>query len=188
MGEIEDLIRSGQLEPAATLALERYGSEVYGYLVGVVGADADDVFSQLAEDLWRGLPNFHLECSVRTWMYLLARHAVARLRRSPWHQRRTGESQLDAFVAQARSRTQPWQRTEVKDRWQKLRESLDEEDRTLLVLRVDRALEWEEVARVTLGEVEPGAAELKRETERLRKRFQLLKDELKGRAKELLDE
>ena len=64
----------------------------------------------------------------------------------------------------------------------------DEEDRTLLVLRVDRALEWEEVARVTLGVAEPDATLLKRETERLRKRFQLLKDELKGRAKELLDE
>jgi RNA polymerase sigma-70 factor (ECF subfamily) len=53
------------------------------------------------------------------------------------------------------------------------------------VLRVDRGLEWIEVARVMLGEGAPDASdtELTRETVRLRKRFQLLKAELRKRAK-----
>jgi RNA polymerase sigma-70 factor (ECF subfamily) len=75
-------------------------------------------------------------------------------------------------------------RTDVKDRFSALRESLDPDDRTLLVLRVDRSLEWKEIARVTLGCESPDAAELVREADRLKKRFQLLKEELRRRARE----
>lgn len=41
-----------------------------------------------------------------------------------------------------RTRTAEYLRTEVKDRIAKLRDSLDPEDRTLLILRVDRKLGW----------------------------------------------
>jgi RNA polymerase sigma-70 factor (ECF subfamily) len=142
------------------------------------------VFAQLAEDLWRGLPGFDGQCSLRTWLYVLARHAAARFRRSPWNHegRRTGDDSLDALVEHARSRTQPWLRTSVKDRFRALRESLDPDDRALLVLRVDRDLGWNDIARVTLGSESPDEAALKRESDRLRKRFQLLKDELRQRA------
>jgi RNA polymerase sigma-70 factor (ECF subfamily) len=51
-----------------------------------------------------------------------------------------------------------------------------------LVLRVDRSLEWKEIARVTLGSESPDAADLVREADRLKKRFQLLKEELRRRA------
>jgi RNA polymerase sigma-70 factor (ECF subfamily) len=188
--ELAALIRGKQLDRAATRALEAYGAELYGFLVGTLGnePDAAEVFSQVGEDLWKGLPSFALGCSVRTWLYVLARHAAARFRRSPWN-RRTGESHLDALVEAARTRTQPWLRTEVKDRFRALRDALDPDDRSLLILRVDRGLAWEEVARVTLGVEAPDAAVLGRETDRLRKRYQLLKDELRRRADEagLLD-
>ena len=36
---------------------------------------------------------------------------------------------LDGLVADARSRTQPWLRTDVKDKWRALRESLEPDDR-----------------------------------------------------------
>ncbi len=183
---LQALLHAGALDQAATQALESYGPELYGFLVNVMGgaADAAEVFSQTAEDLWRGLPSFGSRCSVRTWMYLLARHAAARYRRSPWNRGgRTGDSQLDALVAGARSRTEPWLRTDVHDRWQELRESLDPDDRALLVLRVDRDLSWSDVARVMLGSDEPDVSELARETTRLRKRFQLLKEELRKRAR-----
>jgi RNA polymerase sigma-70 factor (ECF subfamily) len=90
----------------------------------------------------------------------------------------------------ARTRTQPWQRTDVKDRFGQLRASLDPDDRILLTLRIDRDLAWEEVARVMLDGEDPDAATLGRETDRLRKRFQLLKGELRRRAREagLLDD
>ena len=112
--KLEAHIRAGDLDQAATLALETYGPEVHGFLINLMGGTADvgEVFSQTCEDLWRGLPSFEGRCSVRTWMYLLARHAAARYRRTPWNRGgRTGDSKLDGLVAQARTGTDPWLRT-----------------------------------------------------------------------------
>jgi RNA polymerase sigma-70 factor (ECF subfamily) len=117
---------------------------------------------------------------------MLAQHAAWRYRRLPWNRgQRTGVSRVEELVAAVQSRTSPWQRTEVKDKWRELRETLDPEDRAILVLRVDRDLEWNEIARVMLGESEQDhtAAELAREAARLRKRFQLLKEDLRERAR-----
>jgi RNA polymerase sigma-70 factor (ECF subfamily) len=190
----EEPPKAEALRAATTRALETYGQEVFGYLVKVLGSesDAQEVFSQLAEDLWRGLPTFQGRCSMRTWMYVLARRGAAEFRRTPWNQkgRRTDDEQLDALVAHARTQTQPWMRTDVKDRWRSLRDSLDPEDRSLLVLRLDRKLEWKEIARVTLGDSSADPVRLVREANRLKKRLQLLKDDLRRRASEagLLDD
>jgi RNA polymerase sigma-70 factor (ECF subfamily) len=183
--EVQNLVREGQLDQAATRIFEVYGSEIYGFLLSLMNGEtgAGDVFSQVGEDLWNGLAKFKFECSIRTWLYVLARHAAARYRRSPWNkgERRGAESRIDSLVDIARSRTQPWQRTEIKDRFSQLRESLDPDDQILLTLRIDRDLAWTEVAKVMLdGDGDP--AKLQRETDRLRKRFQLLKTELRKRA------
>ena len=183
---LSELRAEGALAPLATLAIEGYSPELYGFLINVMGApsEAGEVLSQTIEDFWRGLPEFRGRCSVRTWLYLLAQHAISRYRRSPWNRgMRTGDDHLDGLVDAAHSRTAPWQQTEVKDKWHELRRSLDPEDRTLLVLRVDRDLEWSEIARIVLGSDDPEQAELAREAARLRKRFQLLKDELRVRAR-----
>jgi RNA polymerase sigma-70 factor, ECF subfamily len=195
---LTELLAARAFEQAGTLAIETYGPELHGFLLHVMNGspDASELGSQVMEDFWRALPTFRRQCSVRTWLYTLAHHAVARHRRSPWNRgQRTGDSRLDGLVAAANSRTAPWQRTDVKDRWQALRTSLPPEDRELLVLRVDRALDWNEIARVMLAEpategdhqdgadAEPGAADLAREAARLRKRFQLLKAELRTRAR-----
>jgi RNA polymerase sigma-70 factor (ECF subfamily) len=183
---IAELVRAGSFDAAATHALEAYGPELFGFLAHTLGNESDsgEVFSQVAEDLWKGLPGFRLRCTVRTWLYVLGRHAIARYRRSPWNrgERRHSESKIDSIVELARSRTQPWLRTEVKDKMRILRESLDDDDRTLLTLRVDRDLPWEDIARVMLGAEEPEPQQVTRETARLRKRFQLLKAELRQRA------
>ncbi|HEY1908908.1 MAG TPA: sigma factor [Myxococcaceae bacterium] len=184
--EVRSLLQARRLDPAATLALRTYGPEIYGFLASQLGneADAAEVFSQLAEDLWRGLPGFEWRCSLRTWLYLLARHATSRFRVTPWNRgARTGDSKLDAEIAEVRSRTEPWLRTEVKDRLRRLRDSLAPEDRLILVLRLDRQLAWGEVALVTLGEEAATAEALRRESARLRKRFQDLKEELRVRAR-----
>jgi RNA polymerase sigma-70 factor (ECF subfamily) len=186
--QLAALLRARALAPAAIRALEAYGKEIFRYLVSLVGneADAQEVFSQVAEDLWRGLPKFAARCSMRTWLYVLARHANARFRRTPWNQRerRTGDDDLDAVVEHARTQTQPWLRTDVKDRWRAVRESLDADDRSLLVLRIDGKMEWKDIARVTLGNDSPDPAELTREADRLKKRLSLLKRELRKRARE----
>jgi RNA polymerase sigma-70 factor (ECF subfamily) len=192
--EVARWVGEGELDKAATRLMETYGSEIYGFLMNLMGAEtaASDVFSQFGEDLWGGLSKFKFKSSTRTWMYVLARHAAARYRRTPWNkaERRSSESRVQSLVDVARSRTQPWQRTEIKDGFAVIREGLEPDDRILLTLRVDRDLPWDEVAKVMLGEDdEPSAEALKRECDRLRKRFQLLKTELRKRAQEagLLD-
>jgi RNA polymerase sigma-70 factor (ECF subfamily) len=184
--EVAELVKGGALDQAATKVLETYGSELFGFLVNMVKSESDagEVFSQTAEDLWKGLPSFGFRCSLRTWIYVLGRHAVSRYKRSPWNKgdRRGGDSRIQSLADIARSRTQPWQQTEIKDRFAAIRATLDDEDRTLLTLRIDRDMAWEDVARVTLERDDPDDAGLKRETDRLRKRFQILKGELRKRA------
>jgi len=180
------LFRQGQMGPVATLALEAYGPEVLAFLRGIAGneADAADLLSQVAEDLWRGLPTFRFGCSMRTWLYVLARHANARFRRGPWNQagKRIGDEQLDSLVKQTRTITRPWMKTDVKDQWRTIRESLEPDDRALLVLRVDQKMDWKEIARITLGEGDHTDADLVRESNRMRKRFQSLRSDLRLRA------
>ena len=66
----------------------------------------------------------------------------------------------------------------------RLCDELEPDDKTLLVLRVDRDLAWGEIARIMLGETAPSETDVSRETVRLRKRFQLLKVELRQRARD----
>src|SRR5258706_6195331 len=191
--ELARLIRARAYDRAAACAYQAYGAELYGFLVSEMGSetDASEVFSQAAEDLCRGLPDFAFRCSVRTWVYVLARHAAARFRRSPWNRGgRTRDAQLDAAILKARTPTQPWLRTDVKQRFRALRESLVPEERTLLVLRIDRGLPWSDIARIMSDGATPDEAAIEREAVRLRKRYQLLKSELRRRAREsgLLDE
>lgn len=184
--QLDALVRERRFDACAALAFERYGAELHGFLVALLrdGGDAGEVFSQTVEDFWRGLPSFAGRCSVRTWLYVLARHAASRYRRAAWRRApRTGEARLDELIADSRSRTAEWLRSSVKDRWQALRDALGADDQTLLILRVDRDLSWNDVARVFLGEGEADDAVLAREAARLRKRFQLVKEELRRRAR-----
>jgi RNA polymerase sigma-70 factor (ECF subfamily) len=70
-----------------------------------------------------------------------------------------------------------------------LREKLEPDDQMLLILRVDRQMEWRDLALVMSEEADPSAARpdddvLDREAARLRKRFERAKSELKRLAKE----
>lgn len=182
-GEIRALRESGDLEAAATRAIEAYGAEVMGFLVSYMRDedDAGDVFAQASEDLWKGLRGFDGRASLRTWFYTLARNAASRFRRSP--HRRPGRhvplSQAAAAADRIRSQTLPHLRTEVKDKFAEIREALDPEDRALLILRVDRQLEWTDVARV----LDPDEPDPARAAARLRKRYERVKEDIRARAK-----
>lgn len=171
---------------AATLAIRGYGAEIYGFLRAFHRdeEDAAEVFSQLGERIWRDLPGFRQDSSFRTWAYALARHASLnhrrdRQRRDKRQQPLPEGSQVSALVAQVRSETASYLRSERRTRFAALRESLSPEDQALLVLRVDRQMAWNDLALVLRGGGEPlGQDALKREAARLRKRFQLLKERL----------
>ena len=182
---IRDAHARGAYGEAIEAALERYGNEVLSFLRARLrdDSDANEVFAQLGEDLWRGVVEFRWQCSFRTFIYTLARNAAVRFERAPMNQgrRRRGLSALPEAAASERLRTRPYLRTDVKDRFAALRASLTPDEQTLLVLRVDREMSWEDVARVLCdGELDADA--LRRHSATLRQRFQKLKAQLRERA------
>lgn len=187
--DLRALVEAGAYDEASTLALRRAGPELLRFLVHAHGNETtgSDVFSLLAEDIWRGLPSFRWECTFRTWAYTLARRASARTRR-----KEKGRvpaiplSELGALseiVAEVRTRTLSRIRSERHTALDTLKAELDVEERMLLSLRVERELSWAEIAAVLCDdEAESQDAAT---IARLRKRFQLLKDRLKKRGREL---
>jgi RNA polymerase sigma-70 factor (ECF subfamily) len=189
--EIRAHCERGDLSAAATAAIHGYGRELFGFLVAIHSsrADASDSYSELCEILWRKLPDFAWDGTLRAWLYGIARN-VTRTRRRNANRRlrreRPGkESVFEQAVQAVRTETLAFLRTQKRNRLQSLRDELPEEDRMLLILRVDRRLEWPELARALAGDdVVLDDASLKREAARLRKRYQIVKDRLRERAKE----
>jgi RNA polymerase sigma-70 factor (ECF subfamily) len=189
-GDVEAAARracdAGDYVTATTLAIRGYGPEVLGFLRAFHRSDqaAGDAFAVFAEDLWKGLPGFAWECSLRTWAYVLARRASFRTRKRARRDEvpRASDAALSNLVARVRTETLTYLRTEKKSAIRALRDRLPEDEQTLLVLRVDRDLAWNELARV-LAEEGADDATLEREAARLRKRFQLVKEKLVAMAK-----
>jgi RNA polymerase sigma-70 factor (ECF subfamily) len=176
--EVRQRLADGDTPGAVACAIEAYGPEVLGWLSTVLGDDdADDVFAQVSEELLSDLPSFRWECALRTWIYRLGRYRMIAWRKDP--RRRPGRHvplsrspELQAAAAKARTTTVGWRRTDVKQGVARLRERLDPDDQTLLILRIDRDLSWREVAEIM------GAGEAA-----LRKRFERVKDRLRAMAK-----
>lgn len=173
---------------AATAALQGYGDELLGFLVALARneADASDAFATFAEDMWRSLPRFAWQSSFRTWAYTLARNAYARLRRDAFRRRAVTleDEHVAALVEQMRSRTAEFLRTENRDRVAEIREQLDPDDRTLLVLRVNRGLSYREIAQVLSDDSSLEMKEIQKRESALRKRFERLKSEIKERLRD----
>jgi len=180
--EIARLRAAGQLREVAVLAIESYGSEVLSFLEMMLRdrADSADAFSQACEDLWKSLPRFEGRAAMKTWFYTLARHAASRLRRAAHSDRLATISEMSDVAERVRSRTRPHLKTEIKVGIAAIRATLDESDRMLLVLRVDRDMSWTDVARVMADD--DSEEEIARAAARLRKRFQSVKETIRERA------
>jgi RNA polymerase sigma-70 factor (ECF subfamily) len=173
------LLEAGEVDGAATAAIEALGPAVLGYLASMHDEDdARDVFQAWSSDVWRGLPGFRFEATLRAWAFRLAWHASSRFRRDPFQRRAvpladSAASRLAASIA-GQSRL-PGGR---KDTLRALRLRLAPEDQTLLVLRVDKDMTWEEVAAVLSEAGAPVDAAT------LRKRFERIKERLAAMARE----
>jgi len=186
-GRVRSLLAAGDTSGAATLVLRELGPEVLGFLSGVLGdADADEVYPALSERLWKSLRGFEGRCSLRTWTYVLARREITRFRKG---MRRHAEgrvplSELKDVLAVPRSRSRSALATHKQRQLTALRDELPIEDRTLLILRVDRKLAFDEIALAFADNPEVFAeVDRKREAARLRKRFQLVKQRLVARLR-----
>jgi len=196
----EDAIRAAwerkDFDATTTATLNAYGSEILGLLFGMHRnpTEAEDAFSLFTERLYTTMGRFEFGCSMRTWSYMLARRASRDMQRSerPRQRRQVPLSQVSCvneLVARVRTQTASILGQDNRDAIARLRDELPEEDRMLLVLRVDRELEWRDLARIFLqDEEDAGDEDLKRESARLRKRFQLVKERLLtvGRERGLL--
>ena len=165
---------------AATFAIRGFGPQILGYLSAIVRdeTDAADVFSSFCEDLWRGIAEFRRESSFKTWAYRLAWHAASRLLRHP-HRRRSRSlrtEEAEQLAVEVRSTTALHLKEHAKDALAAMREALEPDEQTLLILRIDRGLSWREIASILDDETGARAEAAKR------KRFERLKEKLRLEA------
>jgi RNA polymerase sigma-70 factor (ECF subfamily) len=175
---VQALLREDRPREAATEAIKALGPQILAYLTALLKneGDAREVFSHFAEDLWKGLPGWRGEASLRGWAYRIAWHASVRWVRDPYRQRgQRLETSAASRLAQE-VRTSVPENAWREERMARLRDLLDPEERTLLILRVDRGLPWRDVAHVL---AEDGCAAPSEAA--LRKRFERLKEKL-GKA------
>ena len=181
--DIREAWEGEAFERAATLALDRYGQELLGYLHAMARPplEPDDLFSELCERLWRKLPEFRWESSVRTWTYVIARNLLRsgfRSARGPKGRVDSlGTSEISKLADRPRSSTPPHIRTRAKDRLQQIRDGLDPDEQTLLILRIDRSMSWKDIADV-MHEDDDSRSNSQRAAA-LRKRFERLKERLR---------
>jgi len=184
--EIREFCQHGDTAGAVERALQGYGMEIMRLMGSVLHNPelAKDAFGVFCESLLKGLPSFRWESSFRTWAYRLARNACYQLVHSPAaREMPVSSSGIPETPLRHRSDTRPWQRTSVKERFRALRESLEPEERMLLMLRVDQRLAWTEVARVMWDSDEPAtSAALTRKATALRQHFQRIKTQLRQMA------
>lgn len=189
--DIRAAFDAGRMQDATTAVLSVYGDEILSFIHSRLRdrVDSDEAFSMFAEDLWSGLPSFGWRSSIRTWAYTLARNATIRYastndRRAHKNLPLSCPGAVAALVQRVRDTTECYKRTAVKDHFRALREQLDLEDQTLLILRVDRNLSWRELAQTLSGSVDLDEATIERESARLRKAFERVKRELKRLSEE----
>lgn len=182
---ILELVAAGSLERATEAAIRTWGSEIIGWLgsLSPSEADAHDAFSRMSEELWRSLPRFDGRCSLRTWCYMLARQAAARQRAQPRHRHEVLVSELPSLAGVVKETWHTTRRGEqlAANVYAEIRQELDEEDRTLVVLRVDRGLSWRDIAQVLLDE-DDSEESVTRKAATLRKQFERVKRELRELA------
>jgi RNA polymerase sigma-70 factor (ECF subfamily) len=168
--EIAGALDASDWAAAATATIRGYGPEILHYLCVLLRDRelANDVFADASVRLWDGMPKFRRECSMRTWFYRVAWSTASNARRQMARRR---EERLDSDAAAqliaevSRSAGTVLAMSAENER---LRAQLTPEEQTLLTLRLDRGLEWSEVALV-LDDVDAATA---------RKRFERLKRKL----------
>jgi RNA polymerase sigma-70 factor (ECF subfamily) len=177
---VRELLERGDHRGAATEAIGALAPQALHYLRSLLRDedDAADAFSAFAEGVWRGLPRFRWEASLRTWGLRLAWHAALGVRDAAWRRRgrrfRSGEASRIADQIRTRSFVRVERQVE---RLAELVATLPLEDRSLIALRYGQGLSWAEVAAI-----------LSREGERVdentvSRRFSRLKERLSRRAK-----
>lgn len=120
----------------------------------------------------------------------MARNAAYRYRHNPEQKYihlttvSSGNSRFAQAVDQVRTATRMHLRTDIKNRMRSLYKRLADDDQTLLFLRIDKRMSWEEIAIILSGQGQDMSdADVKQWANRLRQRFHVVKQRLKELAK-----
>ena len=184
---VRERCEAGDIDGGLTAAIEGYGGELYGFLVGLAKdrTRADDAFAATCERIWKGLPKFRWTSTLRVWIYQIAKNEFLRTTREDSIARgKVPLSQVPSVqlaIDRVRSTTPIYEKPAVLDKFAELRAALDPEDHMLLGLRIDREMSWPEIVEV-IGTGNPETAS--REASALRKRFERLKARLLEQALE----
>jgi len=188
----EDKVRAalegGRLSEAAMESFYLYGAEIFGFLHGVLldRRAADGLYGRLQESVLVRLTRFEWRCSLRTWMYALARGELRGTRRFR-RKALPAEGQV-TVISRYESHITPSQKSSRSSKIAELRRALAPDDLELLILRIDRLFGWRDLAITQIG-FEAWEGELLRESERLRVRFETIKERLtcEARARGILE-
>lgn len=184
---VQQLVDAGDTAGAATEALRALGPEILRFLRSVLRdeEDAADAFSHFSENLWKGLPRFRRESSLRTWAFRIAWNSAFTLRNDAWHRHKQRFATGEASRLAEEIRTKTAVRVErQRDALEELRRTLSPEEQSLLVLRVDREFSWDEIAEILSAEGKPvQALTLMKRFERLKKRLAEMLQEQQEREK-----
>ncbi len=172
---VQQLLEEGDVRAAATVALREMGPEILRFLRSVLRdeEDAADAFSHFSEHLWKGLPSFRGQSTLRTWAFRIAWNGALTLRNDAWHRkgRRLGTGEASQLAEELRTKTAvrvERQRTALD----RIRENLTPDEQSLLALRLDREFSWEEIAEiVSAGGERVQPLTLMKRFERLKKRL-----------------
>lgn len=148
--QCQRLVADRRHREACNLIAVTLGPELRGYCRGVMACEnaGDDLYQDVLEGVWTGLPSFLFACSVRTWVYAIAHHMVlGRFRRYSRHK----VVRLDTDQAAAlpdQSLSVQLAQAEQRERVAALRESLSAEEREIIILRTEREMGFREIATV----------------------------------------
>lgn len=165
-GAVRRRVSDGDLRGGTEVAFAVYGPEVFGFLIGVID-DVDaakDVYGEVVQRVRTEIDGFGWRSTLRVWLYALCRRELR-----DWRLRK----RRAAIVPEAESapaevshaRRLPGRARALS----KLRRTMTQEERELLILRIDRRLDWTELAQTALGEA-ASIGELKEELKRTKAR------------------
>lgn len=184
---VRSLLESGDRRAAVEAVMLELGPRVRGLFFTLFRRDhdgAEEAFSLFAENLWRYLGDFQGTGQLKAWVYSIARNAAWSVHRDGWRRRGRRLDTMEAEALAEEIRTKSAVRLERRSgALEALRDELDLDEQTLLTLRLDERLSWDEIAEVMSSGGEPMAPAT------LRKRFERLKQRLAevARARGLLE-
>jgi DNA-directed RNA polymerase specialized sigma24 family protein len=174
---VGERLSAGDIAGAVRVAIETHGAELFGFLIGVLENEelARVVYADVCQRAASEIDSFGRQCSLRIWLYALSRRELRdrRLRRK----RAPEDTGRQVGASADTDSRRPAGLTGAIDA---VRRALSEEERELLILRIDRGFELDDLAMTEIG---PDAAPFARASEREVLRARL--DELLERVERL---